>query len=75
MLGLERICMSLDDAQSDAKYWFGSIWIGFEDGRYHCKGQKRLEEPDPEPNKGLDPGSTEPVSHTNTALIVSKLRN
>ena len=50
------------------KYWIGSTCIGFEDERYHCKGQKRFEEPDPEPNKGLDPGSPEPVSRTLTAL-------
>ena len=56
------------EGAKDGKYWFGSICIGFEDERYHCKGQKRLEEPDPEPNKGLDPGSPEPVSRSLTAL-------
>ena len=55
------------------KYRLGSIWKRFEDGRYHSKGQKRIEEPDPKPNKGLDPGSPEPVSRTNAALCYIEL--
>ena len=69
--GGERLAFG-QDAKEGGMYRFGSMWKRFEDGRYHCKGQNWFEEPDPEPNKGRDPGSPEPVSRTLTALVFTK---
>ena len=42
---------------------------------YRCEGQKLIEEPGPEPNKGLDTGSPEPVSRTLAPLRPSSRRS
>ena len=51
-----------------SKYRLGSIWFGSKAIDTTIKA-KIGSKPDPEPNKGLDPGSPEPVSRTLTALV------